>query len=82
MVTGEDLSPAAGSIYVYPNPTANRIFIQADNVLKAELFDLMGRKVQQTTQKQLDVSSLGSGTYLLNVTTETNKMQSFKIIKQ
>ncbi|MDG1821960.1 MAG: T9SS type A sorting domain-containing protein [Flavobacteriaceae bacterium] len=81
-LTVEDLSPAAGSIYVYPNPTANRIFIQADNVLKAELFDLMGRKVQQTTQKQLDVSSLGSGTYLLNVTTETNKMQSFKIIKQ
>ena len=80
-LTVEDLSPAAGSIYVYPNPTADRIFIQADNVLKAELFDLMGRKVRSTNQSQIDMSNLSRGNYILQVKTK-NKTQSFKIIKQ
>jgi hypothetical protein len=81
-LTVEDLSPAPSSIYVYPNPTANRIYIQADNIKKAELFDLMGRKVMETTQDQLDLGNLNNGSFILQVTTETNSTQSFKIIKQ
>lgn len=80
-LTVEDLSPAAGSIYVYPNPTADRIFIQAENITKAELFDLMGRKVRSTNQSQIDMSNLSRGNYILQVKTK-NKTQSFKIIKQ
>ena len=80
-LTIEDLSPAASSIHVYPNPTANRIYIQADNISKAELFDLMGRRVRSTNQSQIDVSNLSSGNYILQVKTR-NKTQSFKIIKQ
>ena len=80
-LTIEDLSPAASSIYVYPNPTANRIFIQSDSITKAELFDLMGRKVIETNQDQIDLSNISIGSYILQVTTQ-NKTQSFKIIKQ
>ncbi len=46
-LTIEDISPTTSSIYVYPNPTADRIYIQAYNIEKAELFDLMGRKVKK-----------------------------------
>ena len=81
-LTIEDLSPTASSIYVYPNPTANRIYIQANNIKKAALFDLMGRKVMETTQDQLDLGNLNNGSFILQVTTETNSTQSFKIIKQ
>ena len=80
-LTVEDLSPTASSIYVYPNPTANRIYIQADNIKKAELFDLVGRKVRSTNQSQIDMSTLSSGNYILQVKTQNNT-QSFKIIKQ
>lgn len=80
-LTVEDISPTASSIYVYPNPTANRIYIQADNIKKAELFDLMGRRVHSTNQSQIDMSNLSSGNYILQVKTR-NKTQSFKIIKQ
>ena len=80
-LTIEDLSPAPSSIYVYPNPTANRIYIQADNIKKAELFDLMGRKVRSTNQPQIDMSRLSRGNYILQVKTQNNT-QSFKIIKQ
>jgi hypothetical protein len=81
-LTIEDISPTTSSIYVYPNPTANRIYIQAYNIEKAELFDLMGRKVMETTQDQLDLSNISSGSYILQVTTQNNTTETFKIIKQ
>ena len=81
-LTIEDLNPADNSIYVYPNPTANRIYIQADNISKAELFDLMGRKVMETNQDQIDLGNISGGSYILQVTTQNNTTESFKIIKQ
>ena len=81
-LTIEDLSSASSSVYVYPNPTANRIYIQGENVLQAELFDLRGRKVKATTQNQIDLSDITSGSFILKVTTDNNNTKSFKIIKQ
>jgi len=81
-LTIEDLSPADDSIYVYPNPTANRIYIQAESITKAELFDLVGRKVMETNQDQIDLGNISSGSYILQVTTQNNTTESFKIIKQ
>jgi len=81
-LTIEDLSSAISSIYVYPNPTANRIYIQAENITKAEVFDLMGRRVHSTNQDQIDLSNISSGSYILQVTTQNNTTETFKIIKQ
>jgi hypothetical protein len=81
-LTLESISPAASSIYVYPNPTANRVYIQAENLTKAELIDLMGRKVKTTKQDQIDLSNISSGSYILQVTTQNNTTETFKIIKQ
>ena len=81
-LTIEDLSPAASSIYVYPNPTANRIYIHAESITKAVLFDLMGRKVMETNQDQINLSNINSGSFILQVTTQNNTTESFKIIKQ
>ena len=80
-LTIEDINPAGSSILVYPNPTADRIYIQADTNSKAELYDLMGRKVRSTNQSQIDISRLSRGNYILQVKTQI-KTQSFKIIKQ
>ena len=81
-LTIEDLTPAGSSILVYPNPTANRIYIQAVNIIKAEVFDLMGRRVHSTNQDQIDLSNNSSGSYILQVTTQNNTTETFKIIKQ
>ena len=80
-LTVEGIYPLDSRISVYPNPTANRIYIQGENVLRAELFDLRGRKVRSTNQSQIDMSTLSRGNYILQVKTQ-NKTQSFKIIKQ
>ena len=81
-LTVEDIYPLDSKISVYPNPTANRIYIQGENVLQAELFDLRGRKVKATNQKQIDLSNITSGSFILRVTTENNNTKSFKIIKK
>jgi hypothetical protein len=81
-LTVEDIYPLDSRISVYPNPTANRIYIQGANILQTELFDLRGRKLKTTNQKQIDISEMGIGTFILKVTTESNNTKSFKIIKQ
>ena len=64
------------------NFKTNRIYIQGENVLQAELFDLRGRKVKTTNQNQIDLSDMGSGSFILKVTTDNDKTKSFKIIKR
>ena len=78
----EDILQPQSGISVYPNPTANRIYIQGENILQAELFDLRGRKVKATTQNQIDLSDITSGSFILKVTTDNNNTKSFKIIKR
>ena len=81
-LTVEDVLQPQSGISVYPNPTANRIYIQGENILQAELFDLRGRKVKATNQKQIDMSDIGSGSFILKVITNNNETKSFKIIKK
>ena len=81
-LTVEDIYPLDSRISVYPNPTANRIYIQGENITKAEFFDLRGRKVKATNQKQIDLSDITSGSFILKVTTDNNYTKSFKIIKE
>ena len=79
-LTVEDID-TSNSIVVYPNPTADRIYIKSTENTTSELFDLMGRKVKSTNQNQMNLSTLGNGAYILNVISK-NKVQSFKILKQ
>ena len=81
-LTIEGIYPLDSRISVYPNPTANRIYIQGENIIQAELFDLRGRKVKTTNQNQIDLSDMGSGSFILKVTTDNDKTKSFKIIKR
>jgi hypothetical protein len=70
----------------YPNPANNELNLSADkNISKVELFNILGQRVQSNTvnanQKQLDMSNLQNGIYLMEVTID-NAKESFKIMKQ
>jgi hypothetical protein len=70
----------------YPNPTRNELNLTAaKNISTVEMFNLLGQRVLSSSvdanQKQLDLSNLPSGVYLMEVTIENNK-ESFKIMKQ
>jgi len=68
------------SIQVYPNPVYNRLNI--DGVFtQASLFDVNGKLINQTTNKEMNVESLPNGIYLLEIETLQGKV-SKKIIKR
>jgi len=58
---------SALDIRIYPNPTADYIFIDCDNLSKIELRDINGRLITKTLSNTLDVSALESGFYILSI---------------
>jgi hypothetical protein len=74
-------------VKVYPNPTKELIFIThpISNSFKVFISDLTGKVLFQKQvgkQEPINIESYPTGTYLINVTTEDKKTNSYKIIKQ
>jgi hypothetical protein len=69
----------APSIQVFPNPTSGLITIDIMQVQKVELVDITGKTVLQTTERQLDLSDLENGVYLLRIW-DHSRIYSKKII--
>ena len=56
-------------INVYPNPTRGRVTISADDVVKVEVLDIVGRRVATFEgTNTFDISNLGEGAYTLRIT--------------
>lgn len=78
------------SLIAFPNPTTDQLTLQIKNYnnekLMYRLYDLQGRLLDngtlKTQQTQIDMSSVPSAIYFLNVVNKQNKkIQSFKILK-
>jgi len=74
-------------VKIYPNPTKEIIFIThpSSNSFKVFISDLTGKVLLQKEvgkQSPINIERYPSGTYLINVTTEDKKTNSYKIIKQ
>lgn len=69
-------------IKVYPNPTTDFIFIDSDLSYQSTIYNIIGQRVLRSNSKQLNVSNLPIGTYLLYLESETNSTLTFKIIKK
>jgi subtilisin-like proprotein convertase family protein len=74
-------------IQVYPNPAKNTLTVQFEKIqhLDVVLFDLLGRQVlskvlKSSSSNTIDVSSLSSGTYIMQLTDNENNKTSKKII--
>ncbi len=73
------------TIKIYPNPTDGLLYIDAniESIKGATVFDILGKKVLQLegNKQQVDISSLESGMYFLNLKTESGQFNQ-KIIKK
>ena len=69
------------AIITYPNPTKDLLHIDLQNELSGKITDLTGKTLMNVTTKDIDVSSLSAGIYLLDITSE-GKHYRKKIIKQ
>lgn len=74
----EDINIA--SVSVYPNPSNNTISISGNNEIKSiSVFNVLGKRVlSANSYKNIDVSQLSSGLYIL----KTDKGATSKFIKQ
>ncbi len=68
------------SVAVYPNPVVNILNIDAD-FDTAELYDITGTLVATTNSKEMNVSKIAGGVYLLKVTA-ANGAKMVKVIKK
>lgn len=72
---------------LYPNPAREQLTIEMSDVsstYQLEIFDMLGKKVYNTEiQKvaQIDVSALASGTYLVNLNSNS-QTTTFRFVKQ
>ena len=57
------------SISVYPNPTTGRIYIKAEGLLQAEIFDINGKLLKTSSEQEIDMSALSGGLYLIKIKT-------------
>lgn len=78
------INKAAITANVSPNPVKNTLNINTNETLqKVEVYNMLGKTVlsSNSDSKSIDVSSLNSGVYLINITTE-NGVSTKKFIKE
>ncbi|QOD61313.1 T9SS type A sorting domain-containing protein [Polaribacter haliotis] len=69
-------------ITIFPNPANNFINIKTDsNTILVRMFNLLGKQVLKTDAKNIDISNLRKGIYLLKITTENGKQIIRKMLK-
>lgn len=66
---------------IYPNPTSDNFTIETENEVKSvEIYSIQGQKVMTTTSKDINVSSLSKGMYLVRIEDENNALSTQKLI--
>ena len=71
------------SVKLYPNPVRDILNIEtAIEIQSVEIYTIQGQKVVSSTEKQINVSHLASGIYLVKTQDSNNKTSTDKIIIQ
>ena len=71
--------PTAFNVSVYPNPTADLIYIQSPVAVDAVLTDISGRVLLQTHhEKIIDISQFRTGIYLIKITDNEGRLVTVK----
>jgi len=78
-----------GAMMIYPNPTNVDMMVVLNNanlkIVEMELYDLVGRKVQQQTVNQsygtLQLDGVAQGTYLLKIFLDKGEPIVWKVVK-
>ncbi len=66
---GVDVVSVLDEVKVYPNPTRGHVTVSANEVVKVEVFDLVGRLVASfDNTANFDISNLAEGSYTLRIT--------------
>lgn len=70
------------SISLHPNPTNGILYVDAENLQKVEVLNLLGQMVQCQESSAIDLSGLGNGVYFVKVTDEEGRVEVRKVVKE
>lgn len=74
---------AKNSTVVYPNPATDVVNIESkENVTSVEIIGLSGQKLLNSTSKQINVSHLNKGIYIVKVLLSNGKTETHKLVKK
>ena len=66
---------------IYPNPTSDNFTIEMENEVKSvEIYSIQGQKVMSSNSKNISVSDLSKGIYLVRIEDENNAVATQKLI--
>ena len=66
---------------IYPNPTSDSFTIEMENEVKSvEIYSIQGQKVMSATSKNVNVSNLSKGMYLVRIEDENNAVATQKVV--
>lgn len=86
ILSTEEFAQELTNLQLYPNPTDGIVFVEMGrfNSLDVVVYDLLGRQVIakeiSTTENSIDMTSLSSGAYIVQFSTEDNKTISKRLI--
>ncbi|WP_414820046.1 T9SS type A sorting domain-containing protein, partial [Staphylococcus epidermidis] len=70
------------SISVYPTLAKDIVNVQTtEKITVVDIFDMTGKKVSSSDKKQINISNLPTGVYIINIKTDKQSV-SKKIVKQ
>lgn len=64
----------------YPNPANNQTVIDVEDMVSVKVLDAAGQTVSINTNKTINVTSLKSGFYILNIETGNENVISRKVV--
>ena len=81
--TLDDLSNIKNNISIYPNPAKDVVFVKSETAItKIELYDFSGKKIKESASKEMNISSLKRGNYLLKIMYKDGDIQMKNLIKE
>ena len=75
----DDLSKME-NVKLYPNPTFDMVYVKIDNLKRLEVYDINSRKLFESTERQISLSSYQTGVYFVKVINNKNNSRMFKIV--
>ena len=73
----------ATSMQVWPNPTTSTLHIDANDIDKVEIFNVIGQSILQAKETEtINISALDKGVYILTATEKNGRKHVTKIIKE
>ena len=60
----------ASTMSVYPNPATEKLFVNAENLMSVEIYDMTGRNILTTTESVVDLRGIEAGIYFVTVRSE------------